>query len=527
MNPAQLLEHFDRISEAPDAVARLRRFILDLAVRGKLVEPTGSVKLVPLASLCTSTSGNGKMIKGTLSAEFGEGLYPCFSASGQDVWHETFEHEGEAVIVSAVGARCGKAFLATGKWSAIANTHILFPKQDVCSLAYLYLIANNEALWIRGGSAQPFVKVAATLKERLVYFPPFAEQNCIVAKVDELMALCAQLEAARNEREARRDQLVAASLNRIGTAPADKATTEAPSPTPLRDAARFHLDHLPRLTTRPEHIEQLRQTILNLAVRGRLVPQDPNDEPAAKLLELINTHRDQLLNSDYPNVSEARSQLKKQLTQVVPDGLERLPSGWQWATLMQCSALIVDCHNKTAPYSQTGIPLIRTTNVRDGKLNLNEPKFVDEPTYARWSARCEPEPGDILITREAPMGEVAVIPGGMKICLGQRMMLARLVPKTIDPQFMLYSLRDPLLMNRVQDKPVGATVQHLRVGGVETLLIPVPPLAEQHRIVAKVDELMALCDQLEAQLTATQSDSRRLLEAVLHEALAPSLEKAA
>jgi type I restriction enzyme S subunit len=215
---------------------------------------------------------------------------------------------------------------------------------------------------------------------------------------------------------------------------------------------------------------------------------------------------------------EARTQLRKQATQALPAGLDSLPRGWAWATLMQCAVLVIDCHNKTAPYSTSGTPLIRTTNVRDGYLNLKEPKFVDGATYERWSARCEPEAGDILITREAPMGEVALIPAGMKICLGQRMMLARLVPETIDPQFLLYSLRDPRLMDRVQDKPIGATVQHLRVGGIETLLIPLPPLAEQHRIVAKVDQLMGLCDQLEAQLTTSRTDSRRLLEAVLQQA---------
>lgn len=84
---------------------------------------------------------------------------------------------------------------------------------------------------------------------------------------------------------------------------------------------------------------------------------------------------------------------------------------------------------------------------------------------------------------------------------------------------MVYSLRDPSLMDRVQDKPVEVTVQHFRVAGVETLLVPLPPLAEQNRIVAKVDELLALCDRLEAQLTTTQTESRRLLEAALAEAL--------
>jgi type I restriction enzyme S subunit len=221
----------------------------------------------------------------------------------------------------------------------------------------------------------------------------------------------------------------------------------------------------------------------------------------------------------YPNPIEARTQLRKQESQSLPDGLGALSGGWKWATLIQCSALVIDCHNKTAPYSTTGIPLIRTTNVRNGSINSNDLRFVSERTYERWSARCRPEPGDILITREAPMGEVCIIPDGMRICLGQRMMLARLVPDTLDPKFLLYSLQDPNLMDRVQDKPVGATVQHLRVGGVETLLMPLPPLPEQHRIVAKVDELMALCDQLETSLTGAQTEASRLLDSVLHSAL--------
>ena len=107
--------------------------------------------------------------------------------------------------------------------------------------------------------------------------PPLAEQHRIVAKVDELMALCDRLEAARAEREATRDRLAAASLARLN----------APDPETFQADARFALDALPALTTRPDQIKQLRQTILNLAVRGKLVPQDPNDEPASELLKRI------------------------------------------------------------------------------------------------------------------------------------------------------------------------------------------------------------------------------------------------
>ena len=129
--------------------------------------------------------------------------------------------------------------------------------------------------------------------------PPLAEQHRIVAKVDELMALCDQLEAVKTEREQSRDRLVAASLHRLNS-PADTAETDAPD-LPARQAdafrahARFVFNHLPRLTTCPEHIKQLRQTILNFAVRGKLVPQDPNDEPAAKLLKRIQEEKARLV----------------------------------------------------------------------------------------------------------------------------------------------------------------------------------------------------------------------------------------
>jgi type I restriction enzyme S subunit len=103
--------------------------------------------------------------------------------------------------------------------------------------------------------------------------PPLAEQHRIVARVDELMALCDQLEAAQAERQRRRDKLTAASLQRLSQPDDDAAT--------FREHVHFHLGHLPRLTTRPGQIGELRQTVLNLAVRGRLVPQDASDEPTS------------------------------------------------------------------------------------------------------------------------------------------------------------------------------------------------------------------------------------------------------
>ena len=113
--------------------------------------------------------------------------------------------------------------------------------------------------------------------DQIIALPPLAEQRRIVAKVDELMALCDRLEAARQTREATRDKLTAASLARLN----------APDPETFQADARFALDALPALTARPDQIKQLRQTILNLAVRGKLVPQDPSDEPALELAKRL------------------------------------------------------------------------------------------------------------------------------------------------------------------------------------------------------------------------------------------------
>jgi type I restriction enzyme S subunit len=145
---------------------------------------------------------------------------------------------------------------------------------------------------------------------------------------------------------------------------------------------------------------------------------------------------------------------------------------------------------------------------------------ISEATYQHWSRRCPPQPGDVLFTREAPMGEVGLVETGMRICMGQRMMLLRTFPDLIDPQFLLLALRDPAFQHRMIRAAVGSTVKHLRVGDVEALMVPIPPLEEQKRIVAKVEQLMKLCDDLEAKLRRAEDRASKLVEAVVQEMVA-------
>jgi type I restriction enzyme S subunit len=355
--------------------------------------------------------------------------------------------------------------------------------------------------------------------------PPLAEQHRIVAKVDELMALCDQWEAAKTEREQSRDRLVAASLHRLNS-PADTAETDAPD-LPARQAdafrghARFVFNHLPRLTTRPEHIKQLRQTILNLAVRGKLVPQDPNDESAAELLKRLAQSKQQ---------ESMQSRKGAKLQQLNGENGEmpfQIPSNWLWlrlGTLFEVAGGIQKTPLR-APKSNA-FPYLGVGNVYRGRIDLTTVKEFElqEGELERWRL----EVGDLLIIEGngslSEIGRCAVWNGEIEICVHQNHVIrCRPLDLQISP-FVLQFLNSPAgtaIMQRLAIASSG--LYSLSVGKIRQIEVPLPPFAEQHRIVVRVAELMALCDQLEAQLTTTEADSRRLLEAVLHEALNQSL----
>ena len=493
MNLETFFEKFDLFADCPNAVQKMRELILELAVQGKLVEQEGGwrdddTKPFPIpGNWKWDTLGEVAIIVRGItfpgsakSRSPGDGLVACLrTASVQDeidwddmiyVPKEFVGREDQWVKTDDVMISMANSYELVGKVAVIRSIPMVatfggflasIRPKGIDPFFLLYFLRSPGMQRAFRESSSQTTNIAnislGRMKPLPFPLPPLAEQKRIVAKVDELMALCDALEAQQKEREAKRSALAKASL---------AAFAEAPSPTSLE--LLFHSSY----AIDPA---DLRKSILTLAVQGKLVEQDGGDEGADELLARISSERNQLLESGYPNPNESAGQLRKQASQELPELLSTLPSGWQWATLIQLSLLVVDCHNKTAPYSASGIRLLRTTNIRDGRMNFLEPKFVSEEVYGRWSQRCYPDSGDILITREAPMGEVCVIPAGAKICMGQRMMLARFVKGTIDPQYVAYTIMEPGMMDRVQDKPVGATVQHLRVGGIETMLVPLPP----------------------------------------------------
>lgn len=145
--------------------------------------------------------------------------------------------------------------------------------------------------------------------------------------------------------------------------------------------------------------------------------------------------------------------------------------------------LIVDCEHKTAPTQEEGFPSIRTPNIGRGYLLLDGVNRVSEDTYKKWTARAIPQHGDIIMAREAPVGNVAMIPQGLKPCLGQRTLLMRPMRSMVDPRYLVYLLIGDEVQNMIHSMTNGVTVAHLNMKDVRSLqLPPLPPLNTQRKI---------------------------------------------
>lgn len=565
MNPAQLLAHFDRISEGPDAIPRIRRFILDLAVRGKLVEQEpedepASVLLKRIDTLKVRLIKEGKIRKqqpplhveikdqpfkiptgwqwvrfGAI-ADFSAGRTPSrhdfsFWNTGDYAWVSIADMKDGADVVTTketvserakkyvfcsdpapVGTLIMSFKLTIGKISrlgvpafhneAIISIHPLLPEMDT----YLFKVLPRFS---REGNTKDAIKGATlnrdSLTNILLPLPPLAEQQRLVAKVNELMVLCDRLEAAQAERESRRDRLVAASLQRLNQ-PAGAASA-------FHEHARFHLCHFPRLTTRAKHIQQLRHAILNLAIRGRLVLQDPNDEPAAEILARIKDAKKQLSRGG--KAGNTPSALK-------PNELSKVPPGWQAVRFQEILLTL-----QTGPfgsslhqhdYEEGGIPVINPASIQNERIVPIDKMAVGRKTFERL-ATFKLQKNDVVMGRRGEMGRCAVVTEKEAGWLCGTGSLILRFTEDISPWFIAKLMAAPSIREYLRGASVGATMQNLNQSILCGMIIGLPPLAEQHRIVTKVEELLALCNRLEVQLTTSQTESRHLLEAILHETL--------
>jgi len=258
--------------------------------------------------------------------------------------------------------------------------------------------------------------------------PPTNEQKRIVAKIEELFSELdngiAALKTAREQLKVYRQAVLKHAFEGKLTAKWREENADAlqgsSSVAGGQEPGATKLESPEQLLAR---IQQEREVILkSLAIN--------DDLEAKRFLAKIKKAK-----PSYPNID--------------------LANNAKWVSLIDICTLIVDCHNKTAPYENQGIWLIRTPCIKNGKIHLNdEARFISEETYNYWAKRCPPQPGDIIFTREAPMGEVGVVPDNTQLCMGQRMMLLR-QPSIISSKYLLYSMMEPGFTARMNESAVG------------------------------------------------------------------------
>lgn len=570
MNAIQLLNYYERVADAPEAVPRLRRFILNLAVRGKLVlqdqndEPAAEL-LERIAAEKTRMIKSGELRKKSkLPALEPEELPFDIPHSwkwsrireitgdrGQTVPDRDFTYIDVTSINKEVG--CIEAAKTISAGQAPSRARKIVRKGDVvysCVRPYLlnvavveremspapiastaFAVLNGFGLvdprfqWIvlrspfmvscvqegMRGQAYPAINESdfACLPFPL---PPLAEQHRIVAKVDQLMALCDRLAAAREAREATRDRLTAASLTSLSEPDLDERL--------FRQYAGFAFDTLGVLTSRSDQIKQLRQTILDLAVRGKLVPQDPNNEPASELLNRIAVEKASVEKKGSKNVEQPHL--------FGADGsiLYDLPEGWAWSdakNLAQPNELITYGILKPV-WVDTGVPTVRVTEMKTGTIDVGTLRRCD-PARARKFSKTTLASGDLLISKDGTIGKTAFVPEELAGGNVTQHILRFAISRWVYRRFVKLVIDAPFSQEWMRDETKGVALKGVNVADFRRMPIPVPPMEEQHRIVAKVDELMALCARLETSLDQSTATRSRLLDSLLHVAVAAESRK--
>jgi len=278
------------------------------------------------------------------------------------------------------------------------------------------------------------------------------------------------------------------------------------------------LQQFDRITDSPDSIPLLRRFILDLAVRGRLVVQDSNDESAAQLLRRIQAEKARL-------VKEGKIRRQDGLPLVAKEDQPFLaPAAWLWERLANLSRKIHYGFTASADKSIRSVRLLRITDIQDNAVNWDSVpgcEIADEQVE-----QFKLEAGDILIARTGGTIGKTFLVSQISVTSVFASYLIRVQGSThLCYQYLKLFFESSVYWKQLEDGTRGAGQPNVNGQALGRMIVPLPPLAEQHRIVAKVDELMALCTQLEAQLTATKDVSRRLLEAVLHEALHSTDEK--
>jgi type I restriction enzyme S subunit len=328
------------------------------------------------------------------------------------------------------------------------------------------------------GAAIPHLDIQKLILEK-IGVPPLAEQHRIVAKVDELMALCDQLENQHNNAAEAHEKLVTHLLGTL---------------TQSQNAEDFNSNwqrisvHFDTLFTTEASIDALKQTLLQLAVMGKLVPQDLNDEPASELLKRIQAEKAKL-------IAEGKIKKDKPLAEISEEEKPfDLPVGWEWARLQS----VIDVRDGThdSPKEAIGpntFPLVTSKDFADGDINFDFAKRISEVDHIEISKRSLVEKYDILFSMIGGNIGNQVIVRDDRFFSIKNVALFKYYNRTLTFPFFIKKYTENLAVT-LQTTAIGGAQPFVALGALRNLVIALPPIEEQQHIVTKVDEFMTFCD---------------------------------
>ncbi len=553
-----LLSNFNLLTTAPGGVARLRELILTLAVQGQLVpqdpaDEPASVLLQRIRAEKDRLIAEGKIKRDKPLAAMGEEEKPFALPQGWEwvrlgsllpfrigktppskdpqYWADSghawvsisdMNHFGE---VAETGRKItDRGACVFGYEPLPSGTLIMSFKLTIGKISVLRVPAyHNEAIVSftpLDGLDSAFLKymlptVAKTgaskdalmgatlntesLSNLVIALPPQSEQSRIVARVEELMRLCDALEAKGQLEATQHAQLVGTLLGSL---------TASAMPEELAEHWQRVAEHFDLLLDRPEAIDALEQTLLQLAVRGLLVPQDPQDEPASALLTRIRAEKDRL-------IAQGKIKRDKPLPAIADEEKPfELPVGWEWVRVGSIGITQTGgtpASNKPE-YFDGDFPFIGPGQITPTGAILPPEKFISE---LGCSESAVAEPGDILmVCIGGSIGKCAATP--FAVAFNQQ--INSIHPLSVSSEFILAAMTATDFVSAVVRTATGSATPIISKGKWDLLLLPLPPLPEQSRIVARVTALRQLCADLRQRLAERQSVQSRLAEALVAQA---------
>ncbi|MEX5151450.1 restriction endonuclease subunit S [Enterobacter cloacae] len=326
--------------------------------------------------------------------------------------------------------------------------------------------------------------------------PPLSEQHRIVARIEQLMARCDVLETLRKEREEKRQAVHAAAIQQLLSAPSGSAWD-------------FIQQHFGALYTVKENVAELRKAILQLAVMGRLVPQDPKAPPAGELLKEIDAEKQRL-------VKAGKIKAPKPLPPINPKDVPyELPQGWEWVRFGNIAFQITDGAHHTPTYMDQGIPFLSVKDMSSGSLDFSDTRYISPRQHQELIRRCHPKKGDLLLTKVGTTGIPILVDVDCEFSIFVSVALIKFPHNLIDGKYLSWLIKAPSVKKQSEEGTEGVGNKNLVLRKIANFLLALPPLPEQRRIVARIDQLMALCDALEQNISDATDKQTELLHAVM------------